>query len=389
MNSTYRGFGDAVRSISGQNKVITGSAFLTDFAGSLEAGVLLSQIIYWSDRTSDPDGWFYKSYDDWFGELKIKKKSVMGIISKLESAGIIETTVRNDPRGITKKHYRIITDRFDKTLYDFKNSDISLTKLLESDKEVPERTSRSSDTSHELPEASHEVPKSTSHNIQRILTKNTYRDYEQERAHDRNVSPTQNSHFCDGEIIEDDAPKNLAYPLTIHTPIVARSENKTVPTAARGKKAIETEQLALVCATWNEQKGGLWASIRIPPTEARSKAILKFVKSCGPIETAIEYLEGALQHMRNDPYWAAAKGLAIENVLSNGKVQQNYEKYLDLKENPAIAEIAETLKEMQAPKSFGERLIESNRKASAQALANRMKSHPEEFENSAEELLQC
>jgi hypothetical protein len=31
---------------------------------------LTNQILYWTDRTSDPDGWFYKTYDDWDQEIK-------------------------------------------------------------------------------------------------------------------------------------------------------------------------------------------------------------------------------------------------------------------------------------------------------------------------------
>ena len=29
--------------------------------GSLAAGVMLSQALYWSRRTKDPEGWFYKT----------------------------------------------------------------------------------------------------------------------------------------------------------------------------------------------------------------------------------------------------------------------------------------------------------------------------------------
>ncbi len=33
--------------------------------GSTVAAVLLSQGFYWSKRTSDPEGWFYKSGIEW------------------------------------------------------------------------------------------------------------------------------------------------------------------------------------------------------------------------------------------------------------------------------------------------------------------------------------
>ena len=33
--------------------------------GTVGAGVFLSQLIYWSERTDDPEGWVYKTLDDW------------------------------------------------------------------------------------------------------------------------------------------------------------------------------------------------------------------------------------------------------------------------------------------------------------------------------------
>ena len=122
MNSEYEAFGDGIRLIAGQDGIITCSIFIADFAGGLEAGVLLSQIIYWSDQTSDPDGWFCKSYDDWYNELRIKIRAATSIISRFENDGIIETIVRRDPTGTPKKHYRIMTDRFDEMIYEFYNN---------------------------------------------------------------------------------------------------------------------------------------------------------------------------------------------------------------------------------------------------------------------------
>ena len=40
------------------------------------AALLLSQILYWSDRTSDPDGWFAKSYADWHDEVALTERQI-------------------------------------------------------------------------------------------------------------------------------------------------------------------------------------------------------------------------------------------------------------------------------------------------------------------------
>ncbi len=41
--------------------------------GSVTAGVLLSQFLYWTPRTSDPEGWFYKTQDDIYNETALTR----------------------------------------------------------------------------------------------------------------------------------------------------------------------------------------------------------------------------------------------------------------------------------------------------------------------------
>lgn len=46
---------------------------LARLCGSLTAGLMLSQAIYWTDRTSDEDGWFYKTQPEWESEITITR----------------------------------------------------------------------------------------------------------------------------------------------------------------------------------------------------------------------------------------------------------------------------------------------------------------------------
>jgi len=43
-------------------------------AGSVHAGLLLSQAVYWSRRTSDRDGWFYKTQAEWTEETCLTRR---------------------------------------------------------------------------------------------------------------------------------------------------------------------------------------------------------------------------------------------------------------------------------------------------------------------------
>lgn len=41
--------------------------------GSIASALMLSQAVYWSKRTEDPDGWFYKKVEEWEEETGLKK----------------------------------------------------------------------------------------------------------------------------------------------------------------------------------------------------------------------------------------------------------------------------------------------------------------------------
>lgn len=80
------------------------------------AAWLLNQILYWSERTHDPDGWFYKSYADWEREGCLSRSQVERALRgdantqrprvTLSDLGV-ETEVRRAPTGSPTMHYRL------------------------------------------------------------------------------------------------------------------------------------------------------------------------------------------------------------------------------------------------------------------------------------------
>ena len=58
-----------IAQFSGQANILTIPRLFIDWTGDHLTALLLSQIIYWSSRTNDPDGWFYKSAKEWEEEL--------------------------------------------------------------------------------------------------------------------------------------------------------------------------------------------------------------------------------------------------------------------------------------------------------------------------------
>lgn len=95
-----------ISSFSGQENVLTiPRAYLDWLDGDHVAALMFSQILYWTERTDDEDGWIYKSSKQWHDELAISTYQQKRAVKKLEVAGV-ETTLKK-ANGAPTVHYRI------------------------------------------------------------------------------------------------------------------------------------------------------------------------------------------------------------------------------------------------------------------------------------------
>lgn len=82
---------------------------LARLAGSVSAGLLLSQALYWSRRTSDKSGWFWKTQAEWEDETCLTRReqeSARALLRNLEHAG--RPLWSEERRGVpAKMHYRL------------------------------------------------------------------------------------------------------------------------------------------------------------------------------------------------------------------------------------------------------------------------------------------
>lgn len=120
---------------SGQENTLTiPRPFISMCGGDVTAALLLNQILYWSDRTNNPDGWFYKSYREWDEELGLSAYQVKRAIngdprSKKGFFGLhalgVETALKpvDALKGAPTLHYRINRDTFGGELMRFIGSD--------------------------------------------------------------------------------------------------------------------------------------------------------------------------------------------------------------------------------------------------------------------------
>ena len=102
---------------SGQESNLVIPRHLIDFFKSLNVALLFNQIMYWSQRTRDPEGWFYKTYSEWDTELSLSEYQIRHAIQG-PLDGYVETTVRK-ARGNPTVHYRLKWDHFSESIVKF------------------------------------------------------------------------------------------------------------------------------------------------------------------------------------------------------------------------------------------------------------------------------
>lgn len=110
-----------VKSMVGSNDVVAVNMTLVRFAGSWPAGLMLSQLLYWSERSRIPGGWVCKTYQEWEDEILLSEYQVRVSSKHMErDMGIIETRVKKFD-GTPKLQYRIMQEPFAGSFLKFLN----------------------------------------------------------------------------------------------------------------------------------------------------------------------------------------------------------------------------------------------------------------------------
>jgi len=88
-------------------------------AGSALAGLMLSQAIYWSKRTTLEGGWFWKTQAQWYEETFMTRSEQETARRRLRDKGFIEERLSGVP---AKVHYRVRLERVKRALLDENSS---------------------------------------------------------------------------------------------------------------------------------------------------------------------------------------------------------------------------------------------------------------------------
>jgi len=95
---------------TGERTMAISKSFL-EFTGSLEEGVFLSQVIYFSDKSSRSDGYFWKSYDEWKEHTFMTEYTLRKQVKALKEKGYLETALKK-AYGAPTLHYKFNMEKF-------------------------------------------------------------------------------------------------------------------------------------------------------------------------------------------------------------------------------------------------------------------------------------
>jgi len=104
-----------VKRISGQENMLVLPRLFIDLTGDIHSALLLSQLLYWSDRTCDRDGWIYKTHKDWQAELGLNRYFLDKCRSRLTELGLIAVKLKR-ANGSPTMHFKVNGAQLGKSL---------------------------------------------------------------------------------------------------------------------------------------------------------------------------------------------------------------------------------------------------------------------------------
>lgn len=92
----------------------------THLLGSVQAGIMLSQLVYWNNMGHHGnDGFFYKTVEEFYAETGLTKHQQRRAVIDLENNGLIEVKYARVPR---KRHFKVNRITIESRLIEWRKS---------------------------------------------------------------------------------------------------------------------------------------------------------------------------------------------------------------------------------------------------------------------------
>ena len=282
-----------VKSFSGQSNVIAVPRIFITLTGSASLALLLSQLLFWTERTTRPDGFIFKSDQDWKDEVGVTPYAV----SKFKTLPYIETKVKR-ANGSPTTHYRLLFDSLVDQL-------MALLEMESSNSEDPSlETAESTSRNQEIHSSISKDPFGEfNETLTKITTKNTAKNTT------KKVNPKGLAQVCAPFEPEPSTsvskpkrqskpkaePSPLQYPMMQAIAKVTRSNIKIRDMAARiGKVAAQllaagfTPEDVLNFESYWKENDWRWEKSRMLPRPSDIVSLIEQSKSSTSYEPTIE-----------------------------------------------------------------------------------------------------
>jgi hypothetical protein len=101
-----------------------------DLTGSITAALMLSQALYWSRRTKDPSGWFYKSQAEWHEETGLTRREQELARKRLRQLPFWQEQLRGIPATL---HFRLDAQALEDVLLERKEPTWTADMIIDND----------------------------------------------------------------------------------------------------------------------------------------------------------------------------------------------------------------------------------------------------------------
>ncbi|WP_156123057.1 hypothetical protein [Deinococcus radiopugnans] len=297
-----------------QNTIPTPVPFIR-ILGDHTAAAFLAQCLYWGDRTTNPDGWFHKTHEEWHDELVLTPDQVRrcvrtcGALVEVKRAGI---PARN--------HYRANRDEvaaaLERLALESQNATASCreTQQLETDK--PHDRTRTNPTASRTakPTSKSEPTSEPTPNLQKEKTLVADATASASLTETPDAEPNTNA---PGVSQVSGSPDQQANAQSGHA-----TSPETVPGGAAGsvdnaQRAVRQTAYVQIIAAWNAHCAPLPRVETV--NDGRKKSVRKLLTDCsGDVQKAVQTVTDAARDVARDPFWLERR-YGFDNLVP-GKV---------------------------------------------------------------------
>lgn len=123
---------------SGQASVVTTPKLYIKLTGSHSLAIVLNQCVFWSNKSNCKDGFFHKTYEEWFDEIHIPERTLRRRFDKLEQYGWITTKVKK-VYGKNTKHIQPHMDKIIESISIMLNTDCPIRPTRQERPEIDQK----------------------------------------------------------------------------------------------------------------------------------------------------------------------------------------------------------------------------------------------------------